>query len=378
MFADSRGIARSSLSDQLWCCLMFSRYPAPQVLVPSLQGLLSKDRPDDLRVLAAAALAKAGNRDSKTLRVLKQGIHSEIVKVRTFASVALLQASRFSADAMHDVGDAFKQTGETLVICPTHAESDRTAREIRQRLKDEGLLAKEERELATLRQINLTEAQRRDFVNYLPGDVIIYHQHARGHKKGSRLTVGKDAIALDQANRFTVYRPSVIRLAAGDRIRITKNSTSSDRHRRLNNGDLASVKRINRDGTLVLGSGVTIAPDFVEQGYVVTSHASQGRSIDRVILAQSSESFGASNLQQAYVSLSRAKKQTLVFTDDRRALLEAIGRSDERMTATDLLKTRAKARRRVVLHHYRLEADRSSESHRRPPLRADLEMVHER
>lgn len=236
--------------------------------------------------------------------------------------------------------ESVSQPGETLVICPTHAESERTAQEIRNRLKERGRLGTADHELVTLKTVNLTEAQRKDVASYLPGDVVIYHQHARGHKRGSRLTVGIDAIPFDQAARFTVFRPETVRLAVGDRVRITKNNKSIDGRRRLSNGDFATIKKLNFDGTLVLGSGATITSDFVAQGYVITSHAAQGKSVERVIVAQSSESFGASNRQQAYVSISRGKKQTTIFTDDKHALLEAVSRSDDRMTATELVERR--------------------------------------
>jgi hypothetical protein len=37
-------------------------------------------------------------------------------------------------------------------------------------------------------------------------------------------------------------------------------------------------------------------------GYVITSHASQGTDVDRVLIAQSADSFGASSEERFYVS----------------------------------------------------------------------------
>lgn len=243
--------------------------------------------------------------------------------------------------------ESIRQPGETLVVCPTDTESDRITGEIRRELKANRTLSADEREFTILRTVSLTEAQRRDPASYRPGDTLVFHQNARGYTKGTRFVVGRGPIPLDQADRFTVYRPGAIRLAPGDRVRITKNSTSADRSKRLNNGDLATVARFTPDGMIVLYSGAVLAHDFghLDFGYVVTSHASQGKSVERVIIGQSSASHGASSMAQAYVSISRGKKRALIFTDDKEALLEAVGKSDDRMTATELVHGRSHRQR---------------------------------
>src|SRR5207247_156099 len=63
-------------------------------------------------------------------------------------------------------------------------------------------------------------------------------------------------------------------------------------------------------------------------------------TVDRVLVAQASESFPASSREQFYVSASRAREGLTVYTDDKQALRGAIGRSDPRMTATDLVRPR--------------------------------------
>ena len=75
-------------------------------------------------------------------------------------------------------------------------------------------------------------------------------------------------------------------------------------------------------------------------GYAATSHASQGRTVDRVFIGQASESFPASSREQFYVSASRARKGVLVYTNDKQSLREAISQSDERTSATELVNGR--------------------------------------
>jgi hypothetical protein len=80
-----------------------------------------------------------------------------------------------------------------------------------------------------------------------------------------------------------------------------------------------------------------------------TSHASQGGTVDRVLIGQSSESFPASSREQFYVSASRGRKKVLVYTDDKEALRDAINRSDDRLTATEFVAGR-RNRETVMLH----------------------------
>ncbi|HEX2839357.1 MAG TPA: MobF family relaxase [Phycisphaerales bacterium] len=255
----------------------------------------------------------------------------------------------------HALADAYLEStslpGSTLVVCPTHAESERITSEIRGRLRQDGAITSGEHQLGTLRSVNLTEAQRRDPLSYMPGDVLLFHQNAPGHKKGTRVTVDSpcndtsgNPLPVMQADRFTVFRPGRIELAVGDRVRITKNRVPKrlSGEPRLNNGDLFTLSGFTPKGDLVLDNGAVVPRDFghIDYGYVVTSYASQGKSVDRVIIGQSSESFPASSKEQFYVSVSRGKKQALVLTDDKHALLEAVSHGDNRMTATELLAMR--------------------------------------
>ena len=84
-----------------------------------------------------------------------------------------------------------KQDGEfktALVVSPTHRESDRVTEAIRDTPRESGKLSGNDREFATLRSRNLTEAERTDALNYLPCEVVQFHQNAKGFKRGERVT----------------------------------------------------------------------------------------------------------------------------------------------------------------------------------------------
>lgn len=238
-----------------------------------------------------------------------------------------------------DYVDAIQHGKTALVVSPTHLESDRITSEIRQTFQHQGRLGANERTFATLHNAQLTEAERADPVHVLPGDTLVFHQNAKGFQKGQRVLIGEAPIPVSEAARYQVFHQGNISLAAGDTVRITQNGKTADGKHRLNNGSLHQVQDFDAQGNIVLANGWTIGKDFgfIEYGYVVTSHASQGMTVDRVFVGQSSDSYPASSKEQFYVSCSRGRETVTVYTDDKEALLEAVRHSDERLSATELV-----------------------------------------
>ena len=136
--------------------------------------------------------------------------------------------------------------------------------------------------------------------------------------------------------------PANLRLSPGDMVRITKNGLTADGKHRLNNGARYTVKGFDPSGDLVLDNGWTVAKDFghLAYGYVITSHASRARRSIACLIGQSAESFPASSREQFYVSVSRGRQQATIYTDDKKALLEAVSRSDDRLAATEFVNRR--------------------------------------
>jgi conjugative relaxase-like TrwC/TraI family protein len=224
-----------------------------------------------------------------------------------------------------------------LVVSPTHAEADRITAAIRDRLRAQGKLTGE-RTVNVWIPAHLTGAQKADPTEYEPGDLIQFHQNAKGYKKGSRLVVGEGTVApTDLAQRFEVYRGTRLALAAGDRVRVTAGGKSTD-GRKFSNGSLFTVQGFSRRGDIIVDGGRVIDRDFghLTHGYVVTSHASQGVTVDKVLIGVSSESFPATYQRTAYVAVTRGREQAQLFTDDRKELLKAISRPDDPLSATEL------------------------------------------
>jgi len=90
---------------------------------------------------------------------------------------------------------------------------------------------------------------------------------------------------------------------------------------------------------LLLDNGWVFAKGYghLAHGYVVTSPRFPGQTVDQVFIGQSAQSFPASSRQQLYVSVSRGREKAVIYTDDTASLRAAVRRSDERLTATELL-----------------------------------------
>src|SRR5690606_19878861 len=113
-----------------------------------------------------------------------------------------------------DYVDAVNARKSALIVSPTHLEADRITSEIRQTFQQQGRLGADERTFATLHNAQLTEAERADPVNVLPGDVLVFHQNAKGFQKGQHVLVGEQPLPASEAARYQVFHQNSISLAA--------------------------------------------------------------------------------------------------------------------------------------------------------------------
>jgi conjugative relaxase-like TrwC/TraI family protein len=239
-----------------------------------------------------------------------------------------------------------------LVVSPTHAESAKVTEAIRSAKRDAKSLGAE-RQFIQYHNLQWEEAARALPENYSPGLVIQYHQNAKGVKRGEILRVlGHDAsgavqvslenggtgvLSIKDAPKFQVFEQREIPLGKGDRIRITRNGQTAD-GRRLNNGNVFTVEKFDKRGRIILNTGAILDKDHghFAYGYCQTSHSSQSKSVQHVLVAQSEASFVASSREQFYVSCSRGKETIRIYTDNRRGLQEAVGNSSIRMAGVEL------------------------------------------
>jgi hypothetical protein len=142
-----------------------------------------------------------------------------------------------------------------------------------------------------------------------------------------------------------------------------------------------TVQGFTKRGDIIVDHGWVIERDFghLTHGYVVTSHSSQGVTVDKVFIGLSSDSFPATNERTGYVAVTRGKEQALIFTDDREGLLKSISKPDEPLSATEIAEnqpTPVKARR--PLSHVLPSFGRESNNGSRPMEPVTQDMSHER
>lgn len=292
---------------------------------------------------------------------------------------AIIEAGNDERHAML-VTDYLKAASDgksALIIAPTRAEGKRLTKELRRELKERGALG-EEREFIVRRPTNWTEAQKQDARNYEPGMVVEFHQATSGvrhrangkrettggFERGARAAVisGGDTVWLqredgtrtvlpaDQASRFQVFVTDKIEIAEGDRISVTKNGNAqvgeSGKAVRINNGEILTVEGFTRNGDIRLSDGKVLDKRYghLDFGYVSTSHASQGRTVDRVFIAAGNESLPAVGKQQWLVSVSRGREECKVYVDSKDDVRDAIARKGERMSAVELMSNSHKER----------------------------------
>ncbi len=252
--------------------------------------------------------------------------------------------------------DYLKETtaknADVMVVAPTHREKDAITQNIRQTLTENKRLG-EQKQFAKLQDKQLSNAEKELTQSYLPQDVVLFHKNVAPFKAGEKYKVSEitdkgqvlvtsqshetNPLPQDNRDRYSVYKKERIEIAQNDKIRITKNMRALS-GKELNNGQVFDVKGFDKTGNIKLSNNQTIAKnaEHIDYGYVSTSFKSQGRDSKTVLIAQSSDSLGASNDRQFYVSVSRASENCRVYTDDKDALRRAVSRSGDTMSAHEV------------------------------------------
>lgn len=137
-----------------------------------------------------------------------------------------------------------------------------------------------------------------------------------------------------------IYEPAERWLAVGEKIQFT----APWNDRRIANRETGIVTTLETNGTVTVQldrSGRKLNWNLAEMphidyAYAMTSHSAQGLTVDRVLIqidATDSRTRALADKALAYVSLSRARYEAEIFTDDKHQLEKALNRQAERPTA---------------------------------------------
>ena len=264
----------------------------------------------------------------------------------------------------------------SLVVTPTHREGMEVSQYIRSELKNGGRLEMEDRFFPVLKNQNLTEAEKgldmlgvgdliqfhsspqnildsngfmRDPSSFRTGEVYIYEQE-KSLRNGVPFVEHfiKDFRGSTQQlpegleKHYSVLRAENIPVSVGEKIRLTDRA-KLDRFDDLEKGKELIVSgfeggRIQTQD--INGNSYNLPKNFAQfnHDYYTTSYSSQGRTVDHIILSQSTDSLPATDSKGFYVGVSRGREGISVYTDDKAVLKEAVGLVRGEMSATGLLK----------------------------------------
>ncbi len=253
-----------------------------------------------------------------------------------------------------------KQPEGTLVVSPDNQSRVAINEAIHYVMQDTNRIPYLEYRMKVLvaRQ-EVTGADRQWAVQYEPGNVVRY---AKGSKtlgiapgeyarvesideKQNYVTVERgngQRLAYDprRLQGVTLYREAERALSEGDRIQFT----APNREQHVANRELGTIEKIDESANLRirLDSGRAIAFNIRENphldyGYAVTSHSSQGQTADRVLIHVDSEQGGEKlvNRRLAYVAVSRGRYDAQIYTNDKSALAEGLGRDVSHRSALE-------------------------------------------
>lgn len=233
-------------------------------------------------------------------------------------------------------------------VGPTHSELRAFTEEVRSGLKASGRLQGEAITREVFQPDDTTRAQRRELTTYRPGSVVVVANEAqpvaglsaqevytvRGliNEKVELVSGSGENRLIDVKRtgaRLEIGRMATIELLPGDRVLFRANAEG------LVNGQLGVVAGQDEQGWLLTSEGHRVSPRYLRlsHGYATTSHTAQG------VTAQHAVVFGARfDAKGLYVSLSRAKVRTDLYTPDKEYLFDNAERlSGERQGALDAL-----------------------------------------
>ena len=140
-----------------------------------------------------------------------------------------------------------------------------------------------------------------------------------------------------------LYTPRKLDLAVGDRVVFTENRRA-DNYQNNETGTVVSVEAekvvIRKDN----GKDVEIGTDQMhnlDHGWAVTVHRSQGRTVDRALIAGMASKAATAAL--AYVACTRERFHLRIFTDHVKTLQKAWAKVADRETAKDATEKAARA-----------------------------------
>lgn len=324
------------------------------------------------------ALQKSGMRTAKVTEIVRQ--RNEVTKetvehtlgqninaafrklgnnIHEFTDTGLAENA---ADRWLALSPALRQS--TAIIAPTHESVDKINELIHDKLFQEGQLGEKSLHTEVLKPVNLTQIQKSLAKSYQPEQRILFNfdYKSLNIKRGDLLTIcsvdqkkglihleGKKGeidwipskVAGKRHGAIEVYNAKEISLNENEHVRWTKNNHKLD----LSNNENATITKIT-DSAVTLetdrGFKTRLNQDDLQlkhmtYAYASTIHAAQGKTVDNLIAVMESGRPALNNQKSFYVTVSRAKNEVELLTDNTLELQKSIERNTgESIAALDL------------------------------------------
>ena len=252
-----------------------------------------------------------------------------------------------------------------------------TRRELNELIREE---LKASNQLSNHSSMVIQEKQQLDSIsahhhsNYIVGDSVqIMESYKGGFKSGTEATItavdeernsitlldkngkSKEVSLSEHGDKLSLFQKAQKEFSQGDKIIFTK----KDKSLQLNNGDIAVVKEISKDGFLTVESNKreikinTKEYSYIDHAYAITNHKAQGQTSERAIFVGDSR---LSNQNAFYVALTRAKTHISIFTQDKEQFRDAVSHRQTKKSTLDydtqeILSRRANELRKISELH---------------------------
>jgi ATP-dependent exoDNAse (exonuclease V) alpha subunit len=249
---------------------------------------------------------------------------------------------------------------KTLIVTARNADKNELNAQIREALKAQEKL--KDGYVFTVRESkNLLVEEKRYAFSYAIGDTVFATRDdlkAMGIKsKSNEFTVVsvdylKNTITIQNSNgkkftintkewgdKFSVFRTKTIELSKGDRVITLKN----DKALNIKNGEMWQVVKVDKSGNITIKNesktktfNIFKDYNYIDHGYAVTVHKSQGMTVNKVVYDVSST---RTNFNEVYTAVTRGKVEYSIYTDNKEVFYDRMKHEQFKTSTIELSKT---------------------------------------
>lgn len=236
----------------------------------------------------------------------------------------------------------------SILVAPTHEEGDRLTDAVRSKLKEAGSVLQTGRMAEVFRSWSKPKAWMQDATNYAPGTAIAFIRNMKDIGRAGETArverVENGFLYLDNGKMLHVKSAAdfteagekrQIELCTGDLIQFNVNM----RDKKIYNGNIARITDDPHKVMLLYPDGkprqlIELPEEYAtyKYGWVTTSHKSQGRTSETVVVAAQ-----ALDRKAFYVALSRGRKHMALHCPEKEFLKQQLSfRIGDRKSVHDL------------------------------------------